>query len=107
MIVGFNKTKFEYEIVENKSNEFCPFIYKFVAVIRRFSRSKGSQENGSFRQGSIALLVKTGSDSRSYREDATAADHRAVCGIGVKCAGIGVIPDFRTVLTVASTDSQD
>ncbi len=77
-------TSIEYEIVGNKSNEFCYFAWKPGALIRFFNLINGSHENGSFWQGNIALLVKTGSDSRSYREDATAAGHRDVRGIGVK-----------------------
>ncbi len=100
-------TSVEYEIVGNKSNEFCHSALKAVALISFFNLISGPHENGSFWHGKIALFVKIGSDSRSYREDATAAGQRAVCGIGVKCAGTGVIPAFRTVSTEDSTDSQD
>ena len=58
-------------------------LFPFYPEAKLFNRVIFSQENGFLLQGMMALLVKIGSDARSYREDDTALFHKGVCGIGV------------------------
>lgn len=91
---GISEQSFSVSVTNSvllRGEKACRALYKDLLAsdscprhpaARSFNRERVSQENGSCWQGNIALLVYIGSASRSYREDATASSHMAVCGIG-------------------------